>query len=185
MNEVFANQPEFVHIFAVEDHDVHKAKLLAQIESMIKDHKIEKNEKGYWYDYPLTARRPYEYYFRHVVYPYAIEVGEKYGLRPRRDKGHGRPWFQQYVQGSDFGWHQHEGHWAIIYFVELPEPNEATEFLDYDIRLKEGDLIFFPTFLVHRSPEIKSNTRKTIISTNMTYQVDRDYIELHHKKDFI
>ncbi len=37
--------------------------------------------------------------------------------------------------------------------------------------------------MVHRSPEITSNKRKTIISTNISYTVDRDYISQVQKND--
>jgi len=54
---------------------------------------------------------------------------------------------------------------------------EATEFLNYGkFDVKEGDILFFPTFLVHRSPIIKSNLRKTIISSNISFEVDRKLI---------
>ena len=66
----------------------------------------------------------------------------------------------------------------MVYYVELPEMSEATEFLNFgQVDIKEGDVIFFPTFLCHRSPHIKSNQRKTIIATNLKFSVDREIIE--------
>ena len=62
---------------------------------------------------------------------------------------------------------------------------ESTEFLNYgQFDVREGDIIFFPTFLVHRSPEIISNQRKTIIATNLGFEVDRDLIQLNGKEHF-
>jgi len=148
---------------------------------MVQEHKLTFNEMGYLYDFnqPKLPRN-YGLYFDHVLWPYAIEHGEKYSLKIHNLQK-AKPWFHQYYQSSSFGWHQHNGHWAIIYYVELPEPKEATEFLDYGtLPVEEGDLVFFPTFLNHRSPVIKSDKRKTIISCNLDYTVDREYIDEHY-----
>lgn len=185
MNTSLANQPrlpDHIHVFDVEGHEQYKPLLLKSIEEMVEKHNIEPNSKGYLYDYPLNVPKTYEKLFEQLIYPYVMEVAEIYGLQPEYKKI--KPWFQQYTQNSDFGWHQHNGHWAVVYYLELPEMSEATEFLHYDIPLKEGQLIFFPTFLVHRSPIIKSNTRKTIIATNVSYQVDRELIQSYGEKHF-
>ena len=73
----------------------------------------------------------------------------------------------------------------MVYYVELPEMSESTEFLNYgQFNVKEGDIIFFPSFLVHRSPKIISNQRKTIIATNFEFWVDRDLIEKYGEEHF-
>ena len=185
MNTSLANQPKLpdhVHVFDVEGHEQYKPLLLKSIEEMVEKYNIVPNEKGYLYDYPIDAPRPYQKLFEQVIYPYVMEIGEMYGLKPENKKI--TIWFQQYFQNTDFGWHQHNGHWAVVYYLELPEISEATEFLNYDMQLKEGQLIFFPTFLVHRSPIIKSNTRKTIIATNVSYKVDRELIEKYGEESF-
>jgi hypothetical protein len=35
--------------------------------------------------------------------------------------------------------------------------------------IKEGDVLIFPSNLVHRAPKIKNNLRKTIISFNIDF----------------
>jgi len=184
MNTSQANQPKLpdhVHVFDVEGHEQYKPLLLKSIEEMVEKNNIEPNGKGYLYDFPLDEPRTYQKLFEQVTYPYVTEIGELYGLGLEKLQ---RLWFQQYTQNTDFGWHQHSGHWAVVYYLELPEISEATEFLNYDMQLKEGQLIFFPTFLVHRSPIIKSNTRKTIIATNVSYKVDRELIEKYGEESF-
>lgn len=180
------NVPEHVHIFHVEDHEIHKKVLLDYIEEHIKVNNIVPNEKGYYYDFNMDPNipRPYEMYLQNVAWSYLVDVGEIYSLKVQL-KSLGRPWFQQYIQGSDFGWHNHDGHFGVIYYVELPEVKEATEFLDYGtFPVKEGDIIFFPTFLVHRSPIIESNLRKTILACNIKYEVDREYIKLNKPDEY-
>ena len=177
------NLPNFVHIFSVEEHDYWKPKLLEAIEKMKEMNNIQLNEKGYYYDFPiLKAERTYKQIMDNIILPYVSELEEMYGLALKDLRQY---WFQQYLQGSDFGWHTHNGHWAMIYYIELPEMSESTEFLNFgQFNVKEGDIIFFPTFLVHRSPEIISNQRKTIISTNINFTVTRELIENNDKQYF-
>lgn len=83
-------------------------------------------------------------------------------------------WYQQYSINSFHGWHVHDGSlWSNIYYVELDSSNPPTEFynpltkniLKFDI--KEGDIITFPSLLIHRSAKNTSKKRKTIISWNL------------------
>lgn len=178
------NLPDFVHIFQVENFQEYKPKLLQLVSDMIITNDIQLNEKGYYYDFNIPkAPRTYLDLFAECIKPSIKQVEEKYGLEVKSFIGN--PWFQQYEQGSDFGWHQHGGHWAVVFYVELPEMTESTEFLNYgQFNVKEGDVIFFPTFLVHRSPKIISNQRKTIIATNIDFEVDRNMIEIYGKEYF-
>lgn len=171
--------PDHIHIFSIEDHEYWKPKILESIDSMKEINNIEPNKQGYYYDWGKTLQRTYGSLVENILYPYFIDLGEMYGLKWMKyhDPTYSRYWFQQYIQGSKFGWHQHSGHWAFVYFVELPEPNEATEFLNYGtFNVKEGDLLCFPTFLVHRAPEITSNLRKTIVAVNQSFVVNRELI---------
>jgi hypothetical protein len=179
----FKAEPDHVHIFKVEQHDQYKPLLLNSIDQMVADNNIQLNEKGYLYDFNIpTAPRTYESLVRSLLCPYMDELSESYGLRIQKLNTW---WFQQYLQNSDFGWHQHDGHWACVYYLELPEMTESTEFLHYgQFNVKEGDVIFFPTFLVHRSPIIRSNQRKTIIATNLHFEVDREMIERYGEQSF-
>ena len=175
--------PDFVHIFSVEDHEYWKPKLLDSIESMKKLNNIQLNEKGYFYDFNIPhVERTYKQLMDNIVLSYINDIEDRYGLMFKKLQPY---WFQQYLQGSDFSWHQHDSHWAMVYYVELPEMSESTEFLNFgQFDIKEGDIIFFPTFLVHRSPKIQSNLRKTIIASNIQFKVDRKLIEHHGKQYF-
>jgi hypothetical protein len=177
------NLPDHIHIFSVEDHDYWKPKLLESVEKMKEINNIQLNSSGYYYDFDIPkAKRTYKNLMDNILLPYATEIEEIYGLKVEITSTY---WFQQYKQGSDFGWHTHNNHFAMVYYVELPEPKETTDFLNYgQFKLKEGDIIFFPTFLVHRSPEIKSNLRKTIISSNIHFTVDRKLIKQHGTEYF-
>ncbi len=83
-------------------------------------------------------------------------------------------WFQQYEQNSLHGWHVHGSNWTNVYFLELPDGCPKTQFINpfnqseiAEFDIKEGDILTFPSFVIHRAP-INTNThRKTIISWNM------------------
>ena len=175
--------PDHVHIFPVEEYDYYKPLLLESIEKMKAENNIQLNEKGYFYDFNIPqAPRTYAALMDNLLLPYINELEEMYGLQLQKS---GKYWFQQYLQASDFGWHQHNGHWAVVFYLELPEMTEATEFLNYgQLDVKEGDVIFFPTFLVHRSPVIRSNKQKTIIATNLDFTVNRDMINQYGEQYF-
>lgn len=87
-------------------------------------------------------------------------------------------WFQQYEQNSLHGWHVHGSNWTNVYFLELPEgcpktqfinPFNQTDIAEFDI--KEGDILTFPSFVIHRAPVNTNTQRKTIISWNMDLEL--------------
>ena len=83
-------------------------------------------------------------------------------------------WFQQYEKMSHHGWHVHGSNWTNVYYLELPKDSPKTEFIDpysqtgvYTFDVKEGDILTFPSYVIHRAPVNLGNDRKTIISWNM------------------
>ena len=84
-------------------------------------------------------------------------------------------WYQRYSKTDTHSWHDHayNATFSIIYYLELPRGTPGTEFLDpftkrvHRPRVKEGDVLMFPSFVRHRSPENKSDQIKTIISLNL------------------
>ena len=83
-------------------------------------------------------------------------------------------WFQQYKIGSSHGWHVHGGNFTGIYYLELPKdapttqlivPFTQNEIINLDV--SEGDIILFPSHVIHRAPPMINQTRKTIISFNI------------------
>tara|TARA_X000001036_G_C20416198_1_gene699154 strand:+ start:220 stop:774 length:555 start_codon:yes stop_codon:yes gene_type:complete len=83
-------------------------------------------------------------------------------------------WYQQYNKNSQHGWHIHGNNFTGVYYVDLPNNAYKTEYINpldkNDIRffdVQEGDLILFPSHLVHRAPVVKDDIIKTIISFNL------------------
>lgn len=86
-------------------------------------------------------------------------------------------WYQQYLQGGAHGWHVHGDNYTGVYYLELPEGTPTTEYCnplnveETDIfQVKEGDIILFPSFVIHRAIKNLSNKRKTIISFNINLE---------------
>jgi hypothetical protein len=86
-------------------------------------------------------------------------------------------WFQQYEQNEYHSWHTHSRcSFSGIYYLELPSDSCATEFIEpYDIYkthsmyVAEGDVVIFPSFLIHSSPKNPSMFRKTIVAFNFDF----------------
>lgn len=83
-------------------------------------------------------------------------------------------WFQQYRKGSEHGWHVHLGcQFTNVYYLDLPEGAPKTQLLNpmnqkeiIELDVNEGDVLTFPSFILHRAPNVESNIVKTIISFN-------------------
>ena len=62
---------------------------------------------------------------------------------------------------------------SLVYYIELDNKDKSTEFYDsvkkekFQLDVKEGDIVVFPSFIPHRSPKIVTDNRKTIISCNI------------------
>lgn len=87
-------------------------------------------------------------------------------------------WFQQYLKNSSHGWHTHSSNFTSVYYLELPSNSPKTQLVTpfdqttiIEVDVTEGDILIFPSFVLHRAPPNLSNNRKTIISfnTNATY----------------
>ena len=87
----------------------------------------------------------------------------------------GYMWFQQYSKNNTHKWHTHKNtNFACVYFLEMPDSSQKTliknfgsdDLIKYEA--EEGDIIIFPGYLSHSSPLINTDSRKTIISFNIS-----------------
>lgn len=84
-------------------------------------------------------------------------------------------WFQQYQANDTHQWHIHGDNYTGVYYLELPAGSPKTQIIDhsksmYTVDAQEGDVIIFPSFLVHCSPPVEQTLRKTIISFNFRFE---------------
>lgn len=83
-------------------------------------------------------------------------------------------WFHQYEESSAYPWHHHSTDPLVaLYFVELPDPQLSTRFLNADfVEFKAGDLVIFPGWWPHYSPRNETGMRKTVIALNISLDKD-------------
>lgn len=170
------------HIIHVEDHDLHKDLLLHQIQITKRILNLKPNPDGnYYYDFEYSRkiddyRPPYFDVWNQILKDPVKELELLTGTQVSK---YNKPWFQEYLGGGSFGWHEHNRHWACVYYAELEDPKDGTEFYYnnevHQPYVQEGDIIFFPSYLIHRAPTTKG--AKTIVSTNLEIQVDRRLIQ--------
>jgi hypothetical protein len=98
-------------------------------------------------------------------------------------------WFQQYVKGDFHGWHIHGSNYTGVYYVNFKDKYAQTKLVDpitnkiITVKAKEGDIIIFPSFIIHCSPIQKVNKTKTIISFNLTFDgIKKEHISNLSKK---
>lgn len=100
-------------------------------------------------------------------------------------------WFQQYVKGDTHGWHVHGCNFTGVYYVELDPTSPKTElvvpFKQQSIQvpnIKEGDVLIFPSFTVHRAPVLTNDLRKTIVSFNIDFNdINPSLLEMLREKE--
>lgn len=90
-------------------------------------------------------------------------------------------WFQQYNRGSKHGWHVHFNcQFTNVYYLDMPEGSPKTQLLNpmnqeeiIELDVKEGDVLTFPSFILHRAPKVDSDVVKTIISWNSDFNLTK------------
>ncbi len=164
-------------IFDLASHNEIKHCLLDILEKSFHTSSINKDDNITKTDYFIDIREPRLYV--DVLVPYLIEplkdVYENIIKLEWRDTiSFATFWFQQYHQNDRHEWHNHPGsNYNAVYYLELPEDGPRTELkspISEDVivpEVKEGQVLIFPSFFLHRSPESKSHKRKSIIAFNL------------------
>jgi hypothetical protein len=87
-------------------------------------------------------------------------------------------WFQQYNQNGKHGWHIHTENYTGVYYVKLSNKSAKTELINpfsqnekIIIDAKEGDVVIFPSYVIHRAPTQKEKNNKIIISFNINFEL--------------
>tara|TARA_R110000822_G_scaffold31166_2_gene90197 strand:+ start:1859 stop:2365 length:507 start_codon:yes stop_codon:yes gene_type:complete len=134
----------------------------------LKADKTESLKHTDWYLTPESPR-PYWSFFNNLLQNWKINMCLKTHSKKCIIHNH---WFQQYLKNDHHNWHNHSAcQFSSIYYLELPDPSIATEFLDgTKIDIKEGDIITFPSYLYHRSPINKLKKRKSVVVFNSSFE---------------
>lgn len=174
----------FIHSpFVISEFPLHKKikkdllnKLAKSKGSSFKNKKGHMNDDLSKTDWPLSDNfeRPWVKKYGGVIKDFLIEQAIHLGFT---SISLSKIWFQQYKKYQTHGWHQHARNYTGVYYLEYPKGSEPTQFLapqnlgkTFSLKVKEGDIIIFPSYIIHRSPPLKSNKRKTIISWNIDFE---------------
>jgi hypothetical protein len=158
-----------------EKHKDLKQELLSllddEVGSSVDLDNIDKILKSDWYIDKNIKRKYLNFIFPHL-HIHMINVYAEMGYDKFK---YLEIWYQQYTKSNKHRWHQHLGcNWANVYYVELSDSGPRTmiknPFSKQEIiipELEEGDVLSFPAFFWHCSPENTSEDRKTVIAFNI------------------
>ena len=146
-------------------HKKIKKKLLSLIDEMPSGDTV----KSDW-DLPKEYNRKYLNLFYKEIFDLMLEVSSKFYCDSWEIYN---AWFAQYSENDKHNWHTHPlSNLSAVYYLELPKKELVTEFKGkFKPKVKEGDILFFPSYMMHRSPINKSNKRKTVIAFNCDFRI--------------
>ena len=155
----------------VDNHEQVKKILLEQINLIPKNPFVHEKDNILHTDWnlPLAMERKYSDLFMQVVSPHVEMIRKKLDVAKAEIDNF---WFQTYGRNGKQGWHTHpRTHFSNVYYLESPE-GSGTEFKNLDVQCEEGDILSFPAFLPHRSPPLLSDSTKTIIAFNCSFDYE-------------
>jgi len=131
---------------------------------------------------PREIKRDYLFDVMPEIYKYMEDLVYKVGYDAYTIHN---VWFQQYEKNSSHNWHVHvDCQWTNVYYLELPDNAPKPQFLIpwennkvIDLNVCEGQVITFPSMVIHRSPIVNDDTRKTIISYNCDFNITEKIIQ--------
>jgi len=159
---------KYIYLFKVNSHKKFKNKILKEI-NKTPANTTQGVHKTDWETDSLLRRSYWEDYVKEIA-DRCIDVLKKdlYG-KVRKKTWHHNHWFHIYKKDSQFDWHTHaQSNFSGIYYISLSNKKYKTEFNKMDLSVEEGNLLIFPSFLLHRSPLIKNQTKKIIVSFNFS-----------------
>lgn len=116
---------------------------------------------------PSDFQRDYLYFFYKEINSLMLQTAKKFKCQNWTIHN---AWFMQYNQNDKHAWHTHpQSNLSAVYYLELPKKELVTEFKNKKIKAEEGDILIFPSYILHRSPVNKTKKRKTVISFNCDF----------------
>lgn len=163
---------EFIKKYTIENFEEIQDSVLLAIDTAKDMYDCHYDRMAYS-DYKVKYRAPYRKILEPIFAKYFKQYSNQFFISNGKDGkakytySLGNMWFAEYEDGATFGWHCHEGcNMSAVIQLVLDEESNGTQFMDsMQIPLKEGDIVFFPSMVPHRSP-IVSKGRKIIIGIN-------------------
>ena len=171
--------------YEIENWDVNKQKILQALPKGNPEHQAPEDE-GLITDFFVNAKEgnnelpSYADVVIDIIKPYLADFTDQ------RRVEFTDMWHQTYPLGTDHPVHNH-GHsgWSAIIYVDFhPEIHRPTTFYSpflnpwsgnvetFEPPAKEGDMLLWPSTILHEAPRNRSKVPRTIISYNLRGKVD-------------
>lgn len=156
----------------VPNHKKLKQKILDEIKKMGIHSSINKENSLCNTDWELSPNYPRPYFS--IIQSLFEEQNKKICALYEHKKFFGvlkNFWFQQYAFDDFHNWHLHSDvTYSSVYYLDLPEGGSKTTFnflgKEFEMDVKEGQIISSPGMLLHCSKPNKSKKIKTVIAFN-------------------
>ena len=158
-----------------EKHNKVKTKLISLIKNTECDSLKSNNDLIHRVDWNRSAdkNRKWVKYILPYLQKYFDKCANKIGYE---EASVTNLWFQQYNKNGKHGWHTHAENYTGVYYVKFSKDSAKTELINpfsqnkkIIINAKEGDIVMFPSYVIHRAPEQLNNSEKIIISFNINF----------------
>jgi hypothetical protein len=161
--------------YKVENHSELKSKILEEINKLKVQPVFGSGQRIWNSDYYLKGGddRPYVQLVKPMLTDLCKELTE---ILEYKGQGVLEPiniWYQQYKPSDIHYWHVHRYcFYCGVYYVDLQGETPKTTFKcmeeEFQFEVEEGQILFFPSFLLHQSKKNLSNKTKTVIAFNVS-----------------
>lgn len=159
-------------------HSKHKNYLLdlisrSKFESPV-NHDCEVNITKTDWMYSRNFKRPWVYLIKEDLEYSLKKMVQECGYEDLHIKD---IWFQQYTNTSEHGWHVHSANFTGVYYLDMPKDSPKTKIIEpytnqvIELDIHEGDIVMFPSYVIHKAPKNFSGETKTIISFNSNWRI--------------
>jgi len=167
---IIKSEPFFYIKTFINDYLEYKNKLLELINVASINHTLNNSRTDFNIDQDSNE---YKYIFYSMIKPAMLDIKKELSFNKYKAKIiTNNIWFAQYNKNNYHNWHTHSNtNFSNIFYLEN-EANITTAFYDvinkkeYNIQTKEGDLLMFPGYIIHKSHINKTDKRKTVIVFN-------------------
>ena len=159
----------------IKDHWAYKDDALLAIQNQRA--RIQANDLDIYSDYDIDPDVPRAYLdlIEYRIYDVLTEFTKEMPSRFFQGFEVKNFFYQQYKQAQYHGWHVHNCQFSGVYYLDMPKGTPKTEYRDpftddiQELDVEEGDVVAFPSHLIHRAPANPVNIPKTIISFNFNF----------------
>tara|TARA_R100000951_G_C2548844_1_gene151793 strand:- start:71 stop:589 length:519 start_codon:yes stop_codon:yes gene_type:complete len=162
------------NVFKINNFSEHKNKLINLIEQSPCKNITDEDQKISFTDYSLENNikegKKYVKYFKENIFQLlALDLSKKFNCTVIHLR---HIWFQLYKKGDFHSTHRHSNHFTNVFYINLPDKKLKTKIYDLnnkiiEVIVEEGDILTFPSYLMHESPVNFCDENKIIISFNI------------------